>query len=615
MKFLGRPPLSWCRECNLAVLDSDTCPKCRKETDRVNYFFDIRPAFPYDLDNLKKTVDDQFGEGCYRLLVPDDRVVLFGIEFRFDAGYKVICDGQIIGDFFASDGRWTFSPTTRSASAMMKRGTKHTVTVTKRGLSMAVRHRGVFGKDIVKADPDIVKGDVVFICVGDNPPGAIGYASVDGTSLAGNEGKLSIRDTFAIKSSVGIPEKGYSWEETVSLNKGPLDAAVKASTDFVRRVIKKHKGLPYTVSLSGGKDSLATLLLVMKAGFKPTILYADTHMDCGSSDLVKGLAKRYGLKIITYGIPEEVFYRNLVRLGPPATDYRWCCKVHQLAVFNILGNSMGSKSLTFVGQRRFEGKRRMLSGSEWVNPSAPNQFCASPVQEWNALHVWMFLTREKAPYNKLYEQGFDRIGCYWCPIEQMTYLRHKNWTDPVAVNWKNAIDEYGRTMDMPQVWHDKMLWQYRKHSEDLPGVDHDVLMEIDEKQKIITYPTRIDGDTAYCRHWFDPSDVLPLLPIMGLKGSMKDGCLVTDDVSVSQEGQVTVVGNHENLYAKASEIFDLAMMATMCLECTVCVHTCRNSALTLKDQKIHLDASKCDGCRRCVPICPAVYILRPRKTK
>ena len=103
--------------------------------------------------------------------------------------------------------------------------------------------------------------------------------------------------------------------------------------------------------------------------------------------------------------------------------------------------------------------------------------------------------------------------------------------------------------------------------------------------------------------------MLPLLPIMGMKGRMEGGCLVTDEVKVSPEGDVTLIDGGNDLKEKAEGIFDLSIMATMCLECTACIHTCKRSALKLRDQRISLDASRCNGCRKCVPICPAISIL------
>lgn len=611
MKLLGAPVLYWCHECNLAVLDSRECPQCRGGTVRIDYNFDIRPAFQYDRDLLRRTVDGQYGEGVFERIVPDGRLILFGIEFGEDESYKVFCDGHILGKLIANCGRWAFAPGSRSASLMARAVTSHTVTVSSKGQSMAVRMHRVPGEEVREADPGIVKGDTVFVR---NASGAI---KSFGRAMADSEGlrdcNIAVKNTSPLASSQGVPDKYHTWEETVKLNNAQLDIMVKKSSDFVREIVSRHKGVPCTVSLSGGKDSLATLLVVMKAGVKPKIIYADTHMDYGSSPLVRSIAERYGLELISCGIPEDVLYRNIERLGPPSVDYRWCCKVHQLAQFQILGMMLGGMNLTFVGQRRYESTLRMRIGNEWVNPASPNQICASPIQDWNALHVWMFLTREDAPYNRLYEHGFDRIGCYWCPVPSVTHLSRIEWDDPVADRWKECIDRYGQDKGMPQVWHDRMLWRSRKYSGDVPGVDPELLKEIERKQRIVFYRTAVSDGIASSGREFDPSELIRLLPIVGREGHMEGGSLITGDLRVSPEGCVTFQnGGDKGLRESADDIFDLSLMATFCLECTVCVHQCKNSAITFHDSGIHLDASKCNGCRECMPVCPSIRILRPR---
>ena len=611
---MGRPSLAWCHDCNLAILDSDECPVCGSKVCRIQYTRDVRPAFPYDLDRLRRTVDGQFGDGCYDLLVPDDRVVLFGIDFKVDVGYTVFCDGQVLGEFDADAGRWTFTPNERAAGLMSGKVTKHTLMVTSKGISMAQRKRGIYGSDILDADPDIRKGDAVFIKDSKGVLRCVGISSFSGEELSNISEKTVVRNTFAFKANTHLPSSGYTWKQTVQLNEKLLNKTVKRSVDFIRRITKKYKELECVVSLSGGKDSLAVLLLTLKAGIKPTVMYADTHMDCDSSELVKDIVEKYGLKMISYGLPEEVFYRNLERLGPPSVDFRWCCKVHQISVFYILANMIGGNILSLVGLRRYESTKRMKMSSVWQSDVTPNQLCASPIFDWNALHIWMFLTMENAPYNKLYEQGFDRIGCYVCPVSNMSIMMEHKWDNPVALHWEDSIKEFGQKNDMPQVWYDRNLWANRSYTYEIPGVPPDIQKDIEDKQRVPNYSIRIEGNCSHSGREFDPAEVLPFLPIVGMKGRMENGWLFTKDLKISPDGKAYPKdGDVLGIRKKANDFFDVSMMATMCLECNACTFACKKHALTLEGQKIHLDASKCNGCRKCISVCPAVYVLRPRR--
>lgn len=608
---LGPSVLYWCNDCNLAVLKSKECPVCGGRTADLDYHFDVRPAFDYDRDLMRRTVNGQFGEGAFECIVPDDRLILFGIEFRNDIAYRVFCDGSILGDLTAFNGRWSFAPSSRAASLIKECVTRHLVEATSRGQSMSIRMHKLPGDEVKEADPAISRGDTVFIKNGSGTIKSFGSAVADSGDL--QSVKIAVRGTLALKKKPSLADKYHTWGETVRLNWALIEGAVKSSTNFIRTVVKKHEGIPYTVSLSGGKDSLATLLLVLKAGYRPKVIYVDTHMDCGSSSLVKSIADRYGLEMVSCGIPEDILYRNIERLGPPSADYRWCCRIHQLTQFQILTKKLGSKSLSFIGQRRYEGTKRMRVGDEWVNPAAPDQHCASPIQEWNALHVWMFLTTEDAPYNKLYEQGFDRIGCYVCPVAPFTLLAKKNWDDPVAERWWECIEKYGRDRGMPQEWHDKMLWRYRTCHEDAPDVPSEIMRDIEERQRIVTYRTVVTDGVAYSGRRFDPAEVLPLLPIIGRQGHMENGCLLTDDLKVSTDSRIAPIdGDVRGLKEDATDIFDISLMATFCLECSLCVYQCDSSAIEFDGGRIKLDASKCNGCRNCIKTCPSIQILSPR---
>lgn len=609
MRSLGASVLCWCLGCNLAVLDSRRCPRCGGNTNRIEYNFDIRPAFQYDRDRLRRTVDGQYGEGVFEHIVPDDRLILFGINFKDDVSYRVICDGYELGDLDADDGVWKFFPTQRAASLMAGAVKKRLVTVSSRGQSMAVRMHYVPGEGIKDSDPEIRKGDAVFIRNGSGAIRCIGRAMADSDGLGSS--KFAVKNATILNGDLRVPGRGFTWKETVRLNKKLMDAVVKKSTDYVREIVNRYSDRVCTVSLSGGKDSLATLLVVLKAGIRPKIIYAETHMDCGSAPLVKSIAERYGLELISCGIPEDVLYRNIERLGPPSADYRWCCRIHQLSQFQILALMIGGQSLSFVGQRRYEGTRRMQNGSEWINQSSPNQTCASPIQEWNALHVWMFLTAEDAPYNRLYERGFDRIGCYWCPVEPRTQLGETHWDDPVAIRWKEGIDRYGQEKDMPQVWHDRMLWRNRKVPEEMSDIDPKIRKEIEHRQRTISYKAEVSGETVSFGRRFDPSKLQPLLPIIGRQGHMDGDCLITGDLRISPDGHaISSEGANKGLKREVEDILDLSLMATFCLECTLCTYQCRNSALMFRDGGVHLDASRCNGCRECMRTCPSIYILR-----
>src|SRR5512145_645586 len=59
---LGKMHLRWCMECNLPILESESCPVCGKATRQVEMTppGEARPGFPHDLDFVRRLLDAQF---------------------------------------------------------------------------------------------------------------------------------------------------------------------------------------------------------------------------------------------------------------------------------------------------------------------------------------------------------------------------------------------------------------------------------------------------------------------------------------------------------------------------------------------------------------------------
>lgn len=568
-------------------------------------------------------METQYGEGVYERIVPDDRLILFGMEFKGDAAYKVFCDGYLLGDLAAWYGRWTFTPGSRAASLMAGSVTKHTLTVSSQGQSMAVRMHCVPGEYVRGVDPDVRRGDTVFVRSVSGAIKSFGKAMADSSELCNS--KIAVKDTSPLKASPAIHNKQHTWEETVWLNKGNMDAVVEKSICFIKDVVEKHSDKTCTVSLSGGKDSLATLLVVMKAGIRPKIIYADTHMDCGSSSLVKSIAERYGLEIISCGISEDVLYRNIERLGPPSVDYRWCCKVHQLSQFQILAMMLDGSNLTFVGQRRYESKKRMQNGKVLRNEWVPNQVAVAPIQEWNALHVWMYILMRKEPFNPKYAQCMPRIGCMLCPFMSLAEIEMNKHSNGKSDIWYQAIEDYGRSRGMPEEWMKYHLWRYRE----LPKRVYDEVGPLCGKSyeeltrrtlPPVTQPLRLKLQEGFspCVLGYSveaglsrPVDVDRLYgfsKILGQRTELESGShLSIGDITVYAEGAVISKGEDlKDVRRSIRTVFELLVKSEECCGCRQCSSRCATGALTIVDYKVEIDPSKCISCRECLCACPSL---------
>ena len=109
----------------------------------------------------------------------------------------------------------------------------------------------------------------------------------------------------------------------------------------------------------------------------------------------------------------------------------------------------------------------MKSPRVWRSHNIPAQLSASPIQHWTALHVWLYIFRENAPYNVLYTHRIDRIGCFMCPSSDWATFRlimedyPEEWQ-----RWQDALNQYKEEHDLPDIWIEKALWRKRGDTDD-----------------------------------------------------------------------------------------------------------------------------------------------------
>ena len=452
--YLGRNPLRWCDRCHVPVL-ARTCA-CGAGTRDVPVTppGDIRPAFPSEIRAANDLFRDHFGAA----LVPEGHLVLLNKVPDTDRMEEVIVGGAVVAAvrYLPGEGRW--EPLPRLAAAPLIRPVRRFVVVDAGAVPSIREGASVLAPGLVAIDDAVAAGDEVCILDRDGAWAGVGRARA-GATEARAMGKGQVVKTRKNQPGLCVPGAA-TWAQAVEANRDVLARAEEAAVGFIREVRDRHPDLPPTVSYSGGKDSLAMLLLVLKAIGKVPLIFADSGLEFPETYAnVATVRERFGLEVVTAHHGGR-FQEEMAARGPPAVDARWCCRTCKLAPVAEAIRARWGECLSFIGQRRYESATRAASARVWRNPTVQVQLAAAPLQDWTALHVWLYLFREQAPYNRLYEDGMDRIGCYMCPSSDLAVMERIRALYPdLWAEWERLLEQWREQQGLPGEWVSRGLWR------------------------------------------------------------------------------------------------------------------------------------------------------------
>jgi len=460
--YLGKILLRWCDTCHSPVL-ARTCA-CGSETREIPITppGDARPAFPEDVALVNRIYENHFGSP----LIPEGHLALLNKVPDQDRMEEIIVGGGVAGIIRYFPDRREWEPVPRPEAGILFTPKKRFIIVSEDAVPF-IRDKGmsVLAPGVISIDENIRAGDEVFILGPDRKCIAVGRAKVDAGTAQGMEKGQVVRTRRNIESLI-VPGAA-TWDDAVRANAGVLERVEAEAMLFVREVSGRNPDLQPNVSYSGGKDSLATLLVVKKAIGNVPMLFADTGLEFPETYAnVDEVSKKYGLDVIrTDG--NTTFWETFRRQGPPAVNARWCCKVCKLTPVGNLIRERWGECLSFIGQRRYESAARAQSDRVWRNSNVRVQLSAAPIHNWTALHVWLYIWREEAPYNVLYAQHLDRIGCFMCPSSDMSLIHMIAQEYPeLWQSWVEKLEEWQKSTGLPEEWITEGKWRLKEEGKD-----------------------------------------------------------------------------------------------------------------------------------------------------
>ena len=112
--------------------------------------------------------------------------------------------------------------------------------------------------------------------------------------------------------------------------------------------------------------------------------------------------------------PQKPFLKMMIDKGfPPLRHQRWCCV--------SLKEYGGEGRLVMTGIRKEESYRR-TKRNNFESCAKSYKWFLHPIFDWSELDVWEYIKNNNIQYCKLYDEGWKRIGCLFCP---MNYYKNR----------------------------------------------------------------------------------------------------------------------------------------------------------------------------------------------
>lgn len=198
----------------------------------------------------------------------------------------------------------------------------------------------------------------------------------------------------------------------------------KLAIDRTKEFQNRNQNNKNILAFSGGKDSVATYIILVKSGIDFIPIYSPTSVD--PPELINYIRKDFTdwtkknkypkVQFAKYNINEkygkykEVTMWNLLRHRglPPTRRMRYCCEELKERTGNI-GDTV------YTGVRWEESSKRSKQSMVgfWKQ-----KIMVRPIIDFSEDDVWELIKKYNVPYCELYNQGWKRIGCIGCPLSK-----------------------------------------------------------------------------------------------------------------------------------------------------------------------------------------------------
>ncbi|MDD5502290.1 MAG: phosphoadenosine phosphosulfate reductase family protein [Candidatus Thermoplasmatota archaeon] len=626
---IGPEFIYWCDTDNVPIL-GDKCAICGKPVRRVEISppGDIRFASPKAIEILKELSTAQFGAESAKIF--DGKIILLNKIAGYDRTDEVYVDGRLLAVLWFDPEMLKHKLDLKLDGARMLRAIGSKVAICDPNkLPPHAKGKGI-KRPAVKEFPEGVKtGDNIIVIVG-NSIGS-GLAKIDSKQFASASPETEILRIRDLGYGIIPPsEKKATYDDVIKANLPHMKNLESRAVAELRQNAQRYN-LPVTISFSGGKDSLAALGILKEAIGRFEAIYVNTGLEFPDTvQFVRDFcAKRnVPLKIAEAG---DAFWQNVNSFGPPAKDFRWCCKVCKLApMTDTIQRFYPRGTFTVDGKRRYESFLRSKIDAVERNPFVPGQVSIFPIRDWRSIEVWIYIRWKGFEYNRLYDEDFERIGCWLCPSVLESEFNHLAKVHPdLYARWTKYLHEWAQKQGRPREFVEHGFWRWKA----LPPKMIEIAkkMNLDLRAKAHHAPTslklvkglapctpgRFSVESILTVDSERPFDAIAAVaPMLGkanyaedlgvIRISRNDGI----NISIFASGHIVVNGADKQKVGRVfRETVNAVARAYLCTGCGICVKACPRHAVTVKrgaEIPMKIDPAHCIQCGKCSQGCVIV---------
>lgn len=616
----GKSDIFWCHKCNLPLLSERCICGSLGERIRLSPPADIRLCSSSGRDLLKGLFEKDFGFSDFL----EGRIVLLNKIAGIDRRDQVIVDGHHIATlwFDLTTGSYKLDLEPAGSALLAARAKKNVVVCSDSLLRGHIKGKWLPEEKIEMKADELALGDNVILKIGKFFGAGVVRRKADGSS--------AIRIKGVTQKEVALGERP-TLEDLIEANEEHLRRLEKVAARELEAYLSRTR-LPVNASFSGGKDSLASLILCQKVKSGAEVLFIDTHLEFPETvEYVRSFCSAHHLRLRVIS-GEDGFFSQAESFGPPAKDFRWCCKTNKLGpMTSFIQRHYPKGCVTIEGRRIYESFNRATIRAVERNPYVPGQTTLNPIRNWRALEVMLYIYWKGLEPNPLYEKDFERIGCWLCPASlQSEFARLAESHPELYARWSSVLHMWADENGLDQRYIDWGFWRWQRHPPKM--VELARAYGIDLRQRLSGAKARkvtgmrdidlrvVKGRSPCGLEYSIEADLSAPQnqPFEAVAGALK----MLGEVSYSEDlgaavirtqwGRVTIFANGhimvvaperaaEDLLRRASEI---VLRVQMCTRCKICEKNCSRGAIYIGDT-IVIDEKKCNRCGKCSQGCIA----------